>query len=194
MNQEPDLAEQVADWYDRRRRVGRYQARDLAKPLVADLEHRHERISQHQVRRLLSAEADIADEHPGLLRLAATLAKGRLVDALAITVLEQPAMQSRAEIQQTILGDYTVQRAAAVERQWAALGRRDRCRSSWEEIEADHDDRNLCVCDTCALVYPLPPNGEPISRRCRHCYGTILNWPDRAAVVPFADRLNAIRS
>jgi hypothetical protein len=33
MVQDPELAKQVVDWFDRRRRLGRFQAHDLARPL-----------------------------------------------------------------------------------------------------------------------------------------------------------------
>jgi hypothetical protein len=154
LNQEPGLAEQLTDWYDRRRRVGRFQARDLAQPLVADLERRHERMWQRQARRLLAAEADIADEHPRLFRLAATLAKGRLVDEDAIAILDQPAEQTRAEVQRAILGDYDARRADAVDRRWPALGWRERRRNTKAQVEADYDRQNVCICVVCLLVYP----------------------------------------
>ena len=193
VDREPDLAEQIADWYDRRRRVGRFQARDLAKPLVADLEHRHDRIWQRQARRLLAAEADIADEHPRGYRLAVALAECRLVGATLIDALDQPAEQTRAEIQQSILGDYYARRAAAVDQHWSGLGWRDRRHASYEHVEADYDERNLRVCDTCALVYPVPQTDQSLGSRCAPCDGRVVGRSDRDIGPTLAERLNGIR-
>jgi hypothetical protein len=60
--------------------------------------------------------------------------------------------------------------------------------------EADYDRRNLCIFDTCALVYPVPRDGELLASRCSRCDGTILDWPDRASILRLARRLNAIRA
>lgn len=108
--------------------------------------------------------------------------------------LDQPAEETRAEIQQAILANYHVRRAAAVMRRWSDLGMRDRRRITHEQIETDYDLRNLRTCHTCALVYPLPPDGESFASRCDYCFGTVLEWPDRTTVSTLAERLNAIRA
>jgi hypothetical protein len=194
MDREPHLAEQIADWYDRRRRVGRFQARDLAQHLVAELEERHAVMWQQQARRLLAAEADIADEHPRVCQLAALLAAGRLVSAVQIGLLVRRAEQTRAEIQQDALKGYPARRAAAVDRLRTDLGWRDRRRVACEQLGADYDERHLCICDTCALIYPMAPDSETISSRCAHCDGTLLDWPARTTVTTLAERLNNIRA
>jgi hypothetical protein len=194
LSQKPDIAERVVDWFDRRRRLGRFQARDLARPLVAEMEERHAVMWQQQAHRLLAAKADIADKHPRLCQLAATLADGHLANEVAVAALDHPAEQTRAQIQQAILGDYSARRATAIEQQWADLGRRDRRRINRDVIEVNYDEHNLCICDTCALVHPLPPNGEITSRRCHHCDGTVLDWLDRTSVKTLALTLDIIRT
>lgn len=93
-----------------------------------------------------------------------------------------------------ILGDYSARRAKAVEQQWADLGRRDRRRTNCDEIEATYDERNLCICDTCALAYPLPPDGVLVASRCPHCGGTIREGPERRSVPLLAHALKDVQN
>lgn len=148
---------------------------------------------RQQARRLLAAESDIADEHPRLCRLAATLADGRPVGAAAIALLDRAAEPSRAEIQKSILGDYHARRDAAVERKWTDLGWRDRRRATREHFAAEYDDTHLCICDTCTLVYQRPVDWVEAPRNCDYCGGALLDWNDRAAPRTLAQRANAIR-
>jgi hypothetical protein len=193
LDTEPDIAEQVIDWGARRRRLNRFQARELAQTLVSILEARHDTIWREQVRRLLAAEDDIADEHPRLFRLAAALAARHLASPEAIADLDDPPAQSRVQIQQAILDGYHAQRSAVVDRQWSSLGWRDRRRVAREEIETEYDERNLLICKACALVYPIPPDGGPFESSCRYCDGTILDWSDRTFIASLAQQLNTVR-
>jgi hypothetical protein len=193
LDAEPELAGRAIDWCSRRRRLNRFQARDLAQTLVSTLEARHDAIWREQVRRLLAASDDIADEHPRLCRLAAALAVGHLASPEEIADLDDPPAQSRAQIQQAILGGYHAHRSAAVDQQWSSLGRRDRRRVTREKIETEYDERNLLICETCALVYPLPPDGGSFNSSCRYCDGTILDWSDRAFITNLAQQLNTVR-
>jgi hypothetical protein len=51
LDAEPDLAHQVIDWGRTRRMIGRFEARDSARPLVAVLEGRHAALWTEQARR-----------------------------------------------------------------------------------------------------------------------------------------------
>lgn len=192
LDSEPDLAGQVVDWFSRRRRINRFQARDLAQSLVAALEARHVAVWQEQARRLLAAEDDITDVHPRLCRLAATLAAGNLASAEKVTALNDPPAEPRALIQKAILGDYYARLAHAVLVEWSLLGWRDRRRITPKHLDASYDEQHLLICDTCALVYPVPPASELIDR-CRHCNGALRDWPERATVFPPAQRLDTIQ-
>jgi hypothetical protein len=174
LDTEPDLADLALDWFAGRRRLGRTPARDLARPLVAALEPRHADLWDEQGRRVLAAKADIADEQPRLCRLAAMLADGRLAKIDQIAALDTPFVQTREEIQRALLGDYQARRASFVDDEWSRRHRRDRRGLTREHFEADYDESNLGVCETCALVYPLPADGSIPESFCAHCKGTIL--------------------
>jgi hypothetical protein len=193
MDQHPNLAEQVTEWFDRRRRIGRFQARDLAQPLVAALEERHHVMWQRQARRLLAAEAEIADEHPRLCWLAATLADGHLVDAAAIAAVDQPAEQTRAEIQQHLLGDYLDKRTAAIIKAWGSLPRRERRLTSVDELTEAYDAERLLSCESCALVYPIR-GGDADRHQCEFDGGVLAEWAQRPVVPTMTERLQAVRS
>jgi hypothetical protein len=112
---EPDLAAQVVEWFNRRRRINRFHARDLARPLVASLEKRRRGMWEEKARRLLAAQDDIADEHPRLCRLAAVVATGHLASPDEIAALDDPPAESRTQIQQAVLGDFYARRANSVD-------------------------------------------------------------------------------
>ncbi len=192
MDQNPSLAGQVAEWFDRRRRVGRFQARDLAQPLVTALEERHDVMWQQQAHRVLAAEADIADEHPRLCRLAAGLAEGHLVDAAAIAALDQPAEQTRAEIQQRLLGDYHDERTAAITKAWTSLPRRERRRTSVGELTEAYDAQRLLSCELCALVYPRR-GGDADRDHCEFDGRVLAEGAQRPVVPSTAEHLEAVR-
>ena len=104
-----------------------------------------------------------------------------------------PAEQTRAEIQQAILERLSCPPGDAVDRVRSRLGGETDDELAREQLEAHYDRRNLLICDTCALVYPWPPDGETIPSRCVHCDGTLLDWPARTKVTTVAERLNNIR-
>jgi len=190
MNQDPNLAEQVAEWFGRRRRVGRFQARDLAQPLVTALEERHDVMWQQQARRVLAAEADIDDEHPRLCRLAAGLVEGHLVSAAAIAALDQPAEQTRTEIQQRLIGDFIAKRTATITKAWTSLPRRERRRTSVGELTEAYDAEQLLSCESCALVYPIH-GGDADRDHCEFDGGALAEWAQRSVVPPISVRLVA---
>ena len=189
---EPDLAGPAVDWFGRRRKLDRFRAQDLARPLVTALEARHSALWSEQARRVLAARDDIADTHPRLCRLAAILADEHLANLDEIAGLDAPATERRAQIQQAVLGNYHTRRAAFIDDKWSGLGWPDRRRLTREHLEAQYDEQNLLVCGTCALAYPLPPDGESLASPCAHCDGTILDWPDRS-MVSLSERLDMIR-
>jgi hypothetical protein len=194
LGDEPDLAAQVLEWFDRRRRTDRFKARDLAEPFVAILEARHDQVWRAQALRLLAAQVHIAAAHPRLHRLAARLASGDLATAREAAVLDQPPSQTWADIQHKLLADYPARRATAVEARWSELRPRERRRIVPERFEGEYDDQHLCVCGTCALVYPLPSDGGTVPSLCPHCDGTILDWPDRMTITTLAQRLDTLRA
>jgi hypothetical protein len=121
---------------------------------------------------VLSAEAHIAADHPGLYGLAATLAAERLLNAADLAYLDTPPTETRKEIQARLLGDYDARRSAAVDLVWHRMARRERRSASRQEIAAEFDEQHLATCDTCALVYP---NDETVADRCRYCGGALAN-------------------
>jgi hypothetical protein len=186
------VAGQVLGWFDHRRRLSRFRSRDLAAPLVSILDLRHDDVWRVQARRLLASTDDIADEHPRVCRLAATLAAGHLASPEAVAALDDSPAQPRAQIQHVLLGDFYGRRAVAVDQQWSALGRRERRHLTRAQIEADYDKRSLHICDTCTLVFPAPVDGSSVHSQCRHCNGTIIDWPDRTTITTLTDRLKTI--
>jgi hypothetical protein len=194
LDSETDLAESVADWFDQRRRINRFRARDLAAPLVATLERRHTATWAAQANQLLAAEDHIAAGHPHIYRLARILADGGLASAEDMAELDAPPTATRVQIQQTLLGDYPARRAQAVERDWLALDRRVRRRVTREALAASYDQKNLAVCDTCALAVPTSPEDEGADSRCRYCGAALLDWARRSARDSLATHLDKLRT
>lgn len=193
LDDEPDLANQVVDWLDERRRINRFRARDLAQPIVCALEQRHTRLWVDQARHLLSAEEHIMAGHPHLYRLAVTLASGRLAGPEEIAILGSPPAETREQIQRRSLGDYPIRRATAVDRAWRALGRRERRRTSRDQLAAAHDDTHLAVCGSCGIAEPQPEPDQTAPDRCVHCDGVLLDWPQRPAFRTVTKHLDTIR-
>ena len=169
LDNEPDLAGQVLEWADVRRRTDRFKARHRAEPFVRVLEARHNDVWRLQARRLLGASEHIAAGHPKVCRLAAILVTGRLASAYDIANLDDPPAMTRAQIQSTLLGDSDARRTS-------------------------HNEQALIICDTCTLMYPLPPSGEPVAGRCNRCGGDLLDGQERASIPTPAQRLHSIES
>jgi DNA-binding transcriptional ArsR family regulator len=194
LDAQPTLAREVIDWWTTRRKVGRFSARDLARPFVAVLEARHRLLWVQQARQLLAADEHLTAAHPGLCRLAATLAGHNLASEEEITMLDARPVHTRRDLQHHAFGDYLSRRAAAVNAQWQGLPRRVRRHTSRDELATTYDDQHLAVCGTCELAYPQPEEtGAAFHERCPHCDTFLLDWPDRAQAVPLAQRLDAIR-
>ena len=193
LNDEPDLAAQLTEWFTQRRRISRFQARDVAQPFVPNLEARHDDIWREQARHLLTAGTRPAEAHPRLCRLAATLAAGALAGSNEFAVLENLPAESHVEIQRHILGDYHAHRADAVNEKWSRLGRRERRSLTRDQLQSDYDGQHLLICDTCALTYPLPSGGDSVDGRCTYCDGSILSWSDRVKAPSLDQHLQAIR-
>jgi hypothetical protein len=185
----PDLAGGIVDWARQRRRVGRFEARDLAQPWVRVLEERFDSLWAQQARHLLAAQARLAAGDPAVYRIAAALADGNLAEDLAI--LDAPPGRTRQALQDDVLGDYPARRTAAIEATWQALSRRIRRHTSRQDLADRFDAEHLLICATCTMVYPLP---ETLCDRCPHCDGTLLDWVERARVTSLVQRLDVIRS
>ncbi|HZN74516.1 MAG TPA: replication-relaxation family protein [Micromonosporaceae bacterium] len=193
LDNEPDLANQVADWLDQRRRINRFRARDLAQPIVCELEQRHTNLWVDQAHRLLTAEEHLTAAHPRLYRLAARLASGHLADLGELAILATPPTETREQIQHVALGDYPIRRAAAVNCGWQALNRRERRRTSLDQLGAAYDDAHLSICGVCGIAEPQPEPDEVATDRCAHCDGVILDWPQRTTSSTLAEHLELIR-
>jgi hypothetical protein len=193
LDREPELAEQVVEWFARRRRIGLFQARDLARPLVALLQDRHTALWREQAARLLAADEHIAAEHPRMHRLAATLAAGSLLSPDEMAYLDTRPAQTRGQIQAAVLAAYAARRAAAVERDWAARSWRERRRTTRERLATAFDAEHLAACDTCGLAYPDNGAAETLASRCRYCEGSLIDNSQAARHVPLADRLDLVR-
>nr|WP_275941261.1 replication-relaxation family protein [Planosporangium flavigriseum] len=193
LDTEPNLANQIIDWSRVRRKIGRFEARDLARPLVAVLEDRYAALWTEQARRLLVAEDHLVAAHPPLCRLAATLAAGNLATSAEISMLGVPPTGTRRRLQHQAYDDYPARRAAAVDSLWQAMGRRARRHTSQEKLAANFDKEHLLICDTCELIYPKPEQDETLFDRCPYCDGTLLDWADRASIVSLTRRLDDIR-
>jgi hypothetical protein len=189
LDAEPDLARRIVDWTRQRRRIGRFEARDLARPWIQILEDRFDQIWGQQARQFLAAQARLAAGDPAVYRIAAALADGNLVDDL--TVLDAPPGRTRQASQDEVLGDYPARRAAAIEPIWQALPRRARRHTSRQDLAERFDAEHLLVCATCTMAYPLP---ETLYDRCPHCDDLLLDWPERTKVTSLAQRLNVIRA
>jgi hypothetical protein len=200
LDAEPDLAGQIVDWLAQRRRVNRFDARDLARPLVAVLEARHHTIWTDQARRLVATTGHPLNAgqgvvtHPHLHRAAAILAAGHLLTEHQAAALHTPPDRSREQLQQEAFGDYLERRAAAVEDHWRKLDRRTRRQIPREQILAGYDEQHLVICGTCEMIYPHPDFDAAASERCPHCDGNLLDWTDRTLIVSIADHLATIRS
>jgi transcription initiation factor IIE alpha subunit len=200
LDTEPDLSRQILDWFARRRRVNRFDARDFARPLVAVLEDRHRAIWADQARRLLAATDHLVEDgqravtHPHLHRAASILAAGHLLTEDQAAALQASLPRTREELQQETLGDHPERRAAAVEDHWRNLGRKARRHIPREQIAAGYDEQHLVICNTCEMIYPHPDFDAAASQRCPHCDGSLLDWTDRTLIVSIADQLATIRS
>lgn len=190
LDNEPDLAGQVLDWYAQRRRLDKFRARALASPLVADLANRYTAIWAEQVHRLLAAQDHIAADQPHLHGLAKTLSRGALASIDEMDLLDTPPATTRAQIQQRLLGDYASSRTAVLDEEWQRYDRRARRHITREQLATAYDDKHLAVCDTCALIYQVDAK-TPF--RCTYCGANLLDWPDRTSVPSLAQRLEALR-
>lgn len=193
LDDEPHLAHQIIDWTQQRRRTNRFEARDLARPLTNALEDRHAALWAQQARQLLAANQHLAAADPHLCLLATILAGGNLASEHETQVLNAPPTRTRQQLQQHVLAEYPARRSTSVDATWHALQRRARRRTGREQLTAAYDDQHLSICDTCEIVYPNTEPQEAFPERCTYCDGALLNWPDRAAVVSLAQRLDAIR-
>jgi hypothetical protein len=93
LDNRPDLARPVIDWVDQHRKLGSFRSQRLATPFVA-LKQRREAVWREKARRLSRGHADSTYEHPHIYRLAAALARDRLVRAMATAALDCPAGQT----------------------------------------------------------------------------------------------------
>jgi transcription initiation factor IIE alpha subunit len=190
---EPDLATQVLEWGRHWRRIPRSERRERAQPLVPVLEARHTALWAQQARLLLSSYDHLAAAEPRLCRLIAILADGHLADDAGIAMLRAAPARSRQQLQRDAWGDYPAQREAVVEARWAVLGRRVRRQISREQLADAYDDEHLIICATCHIVYLKVGPNTLLQQYCPHCDGAILDWTDRASIVPLEDGLARIR-
>jgi hypothetical protein len=146
-----------------------------------------------QARRLLSAEEHLAAGDPRVYRLATTLAGGKLATKEEIALLDLPPTRTREDLQREHFGEYLTRRAAAVEREWAAFGRRDRRRVTRDHLAAAYDDEHLLVCETCEMMYPQDEPNVPYVAWCRYCGGALIDWPERHTITPLRKRLDSVR-
>jgi hypothetical protein len=187
---EPELSSAVVDWFEQRRRLNRFRARDLAQPIVAMLAPRHSEMWASQVRRVLAADAYVADDHPRLHRLVRTLASEHIAPVDDLAELDVAPARTRAEIQTTLLGTYVLERAEAVEREWMGLDRRTRRRVAPDDLTAAYDREHLTSCEGCGLLVPLGPAAD--LGTCTECGGALLSWsehPERPALTAKLDVL-----
>lgn len=193
LDSEPDLAQRIIDWGERRRRTDRFTARERARSLVSTLESLHVAMWRDQARRLLAAEDHLAAGEPRVYRLAATLAAGSLAAAEEIALLDLAPTRTRQNLQREVFGDYLARRADAVDREWESFGRRDRRRISREQLAAAYDSDHLLVCDTCQLIYPKDQPDAPYVAWCRYCDGALLEGLERDTTTPLLERLDPLR-
>jgi hypothetical protein len=193
LDREPDLAAQILEWARHWRRIPRSERRERAKPLVPVLEARHATLWAQQARLLLSSQDRLAAVEPRLCRLITTLADGHLADEAEIAMLRAAPTRSRQQLQQDAWSDYPAQREAFVEAQWGALSRRGRRQTSREHLADAYDNEHLIICDTCQIIYLKVGPNTLLQQYCPHCGGTVIDWIDRASIVPLAHRLDGIR-
>jgi DNA-binding transcriptional ArsR family regulator len=202
LDSEPDLAGQIAGWVDARRRLGKFEARDLARPLVARLEARHTHLWADQARRLLAARAHLRAETPLAQEFAATLAAGRLASHDMMQALQTPPGRTWQQIQDGLLADYVIRRAAEIEKQlaehrsgrrrWLATRRTTHTATARTALGDEVDRRHLLVCGTCGLAYPWAT--EPSAPAwCPECRGDLLDWRDRHEITHLDEHLECIR-
>jgi len=190
---QPDLAARVIEWASNRRRIPRSDARERARPVVSVLEERHAWLWAQQARLLLSSHEHLAAAEPWLCRLVATLADGHLADDAEIDMLRSAPTRTRPQLQQETYGDYLAERDAAVDATWAAFSRRVRRQTSPEYLADAYDSEHLIICEICQIIYLKVGPSTLLDRDCPHCAGTIVDWSDRASIVPLAGRLGCIR-
>jgi DNA-binding transcriptional ArsR family regulator len=193
LDREPDLADQILEWGRHWRRIPQSERREQAKPLVPVLEVRHAALWAQQARLLLASQDHLAAAEPRLCRLVATLADGHLANEIEIAMLRSAPARRRQQLQQDALGDYPAQRQATVEAHWAALNRRARRHISPEHLTDAYDIEHLIVCGTCQIIYLKVGPNTLRQQDCPHCGGAIVDWIDRAGIVPLARRLDGIR-
>jgi DNA-binding transcriptional ArsR family regulator len=191
---EPDLAREVIEWAEQRRRIDRFTARDRARALVSTLESLHAAVLRGQARRLLTAEEHLAAGDPRVYRLATTLASGKLASKDEIAMLDLSPTRTREDLQHELFGEYLTRRTDVVEHKWSGFSRRDRRRITREQLATAYDNEHLLVCETCELMYPQDQPKMPYVAWCRYCDGALLDWPDRCRVVPLSQRLASVRS
>ncbi len=193
LDREPDLAAQVLDWCRHWRRIPRSERRRRAQPLVPDLEARHATLWAQQARLLLSSDEHLAAAEPRLCRLVAALADGHLAEDTEIDALLTAPARTRQELQRDAYGDCLAQRKATVEARWDALNRRARRHTSREHLADAYDNEHLIICGTCHIIYLKAGPNTLRQQDCPNCASTIVDWTDRARLVPLARRLNGIR-
>jgi hypothetical protein len=157
------------------------------------MESLHAAVLRDQARRLLTAEEHLAAGDPRVYRLATTLASGKLASKDEIALLDLSPRRTREDLQRELFGEYLTRRAAAVEREWAALGRRDRRRITREQLATAYDSEQLLVCEICELMYPQDEPNVPYVAWCRYCDGALLDWPERHRITPLRKRLDSVR-
>ncbi|HZN72889.1 MAG TPA: hypothetical protein VFC00_14565 [Micromonosporaceae bacterium] len=142
---------------------------------------------------MLTAEECIAAGHPHLYGLAERLASGHLADRGEVGILATPPTETREEIQRVALRDYPKRRAAHVDRAWHALSRRERRRTSRDQLGAAYDDTHLAICGTYGIAEPQPEPDQVATDRCAHCDGIVLDWPERTTSSTLPEHLEHIR-
>ncbi|HEV7976540.1 hypothetical protein [Amycolatopsis sp.] len=187
-----DLVAQVIEWGRNRRRIPRSDGRERAWPFVPVLEARHAALWAQQARLVVFSHDHLAAAEPRLCRLVATLADGHLAEDTEIAMLRAAPTRTRQQVQQDTWGDYPAQREATVEAHWAALNRRARRHTSREHLTDAYDNDHLIICDTCQIIYLKVGPDTLLRQDCPHCGGTIIDWTERAGVVPLARRLRHI--
>ena len=96
------------------------------------------------------------------------------------------------QLQQRAYGDYPDRRATAVDAAWRAMNRRARREATPEQLIARYDEEHLLICAGCEIAFPTSSASEAFVHRCPYCKGDLLDWTDRATVVPLSRRLDAI--
>lgn len=187
----PELAERLLDWWPHRHDAGG----DVG-PVRAQLLGLHrQRWTAHARLLLQVAGDDPGDADPRLCHVADRLAQGRLLSP------GQPDdvagyRRRRSQVQADQLGGYPAHRDREVAAGWAGLGWRARRRSTREALAADHDDRELLVCQMCGILVPRRGPGQIYgdAYHCRACHhGQLIPHARRHEVPTLPDRLAPIR-